>query len=308
MAFQNDGLRDSGILYGVVARGSCILASHCAKVGNFNEVAKDLLIKIDQQTRTASSPVPSKMTYKDGNYLYHYARGEHQGVLFLCMTDDKFPRQEAFKFMDSLAKKLKEQFPLQVQSYPKTIPFCLNSEFEPVIGAEIKRANRDAMNYPQTMGETSSESEKSDNEDDSALLGPTSSTSGKSSRMNGNSKSRRGKTTVRPGDPDKVERVRDEVARVKDIMVTNIEALLERGERLDLIVDKAEQLSSNAVAFKQASRTLARRMWWQNFKVWIWITIAVLVVIYIIISAACGGPSWPKCVGKGGHGNGTHNL
>ena len=54
-----------------------------------------------------------------------------------------------------------------------------------------------------------------------------------------------------PGDPDKVERVRDEVARVKDIMVTNIEALLERGERLDLLVDKTEQLSSNAVTFKQ---------------------------------------------------------
>ena len=34
-------------------------------------------------------------------------------------------------------------------------------------------------------------------------------------------------------------------------MVTNIEALLERGERLDLLVDKTEQLSSNAVTFKQ---------------------------------------------------------
>ena len=54
-----------------------------------------------------------------------------------------------------------------------------------------------------------------------------------------------------PGDPDKVERVRDEVARVKDIMVTNIEALLDRGERLDLLVDKTDQLSSSAVTFKQ---------------------------------------------------------
>ena len=56
-----------------------------------------------------------------------------------------------------------------------------------------------------------------------------------------------------PGDPDKVERVRDEVARVKDIMVTNIEALLDRGERLDLLVDKTDQLSSSAVTFKQVS-------------------------------------------------------
>ena len=62
----------------------------------------------------------------------------------------------------------------------------------------------------------------------------------------------RGKGSA-PGDPDKVERVRDEVARVKDIMVTNIEALLDRGERLDLLVDKTDQLSSSAVTFKQVS-------------------------------------------------------
>ena len=66
----------------------------------------------------------------------------------------------------------------------------------------------------------------------------------------------RGKGSA-PGDPDKVERVRDEVARVKDIMVTNIEALLDRGERLDLLVDKTDQLSSSAVTFKQViTRTI----------------------------------------------------
>ena len=69
------------------------------------------------------------------------------------------------------------------------------------------------------------------------------------SRRDANTKRKKKKNS--PGDPDKVERVRDEVARVKDIMVTNIEALLERGERLDLLVDKTEQLSSNAVSFKQ---------------------------------------------------------
>ena len=52
-----------------------------------------------------------------------------------------------------------------------------------------------------------------------------------------------------------MERVRDEVAKVKDIMVMNIESLLERGERLDLLVDKTEQLSSNSVTFKQARMT-----------------------------------------------------
>lgn len=69
-----------------------------------------------------------------------------------------------------------------------------------------------------------------------------------------------------PADVDKVERVRDEVDKVKDIMVANIEALLERGERLELLVDKTEHLSNSSVAFKQAGRNLARKMWWQHTK------------------------------------------
>ena len=141
---------DSRILYGVVARGSCILASHCAEIGNFDDVAKELLVKIDQQAKSSTSPAPPMMTYKDGNYLYHYSRVDNKGLILLCMTDDKFPRQEAFKFMESLAKKLQQQFPMQLQHCSTSIPFCLNFEFEPVIGAEIKRANIDATRNSQT--------------------------------------------------------------------------------------------------------------------------------------------------------------
>ena len=141
MTDQIEENRDSCILYGVVAKGSCILASHCAKVGNFNDVAKDLLVKIDQQLKNSSSPTPSRMTYKDGDYLYHYLRNNDEGVIFLCMTDATFPRKNAFQLLDILAKKLKEQFPYQLKSSSRSMPFCINSEFEPVIGGEIKRAN-----------------------------------------------------------------------------------------------------------------------------------------------------------------------
>lgn len=150
MACQSNGLDKCEILYGVVARGSYILASHSAKVGNFNDVAKDLLVKIEQQARTSSS-VPSKMTYKDGSYLYHYSRGDIEGLIFMCITDDNFPRKHAFKFMDILVKKLSEQFPHQVRTQLSTIPFSMNSEFEPVINAEIKRANKDSTSSQTTV-------------------------------------------------------------------------------------------------------------------------------------------------------------
>ena len=144
MAQSIDVMSHGSILYGVVAKGSCILASHSAKVGNFNDVARDLLTKIERQPQDPFAETPSRMTYTTGDYQYHYLRCNEQEVLFLCITDSSFPRKHAFKFMDILASQLKEQFPYQLQSNSKSIPFSINSEFEPVIKAEMKRVNRDA--------------------------------------------------------------------------------------------------------------------------------------------------------------------
>ena len=147
MAHSYDVISDGSILYGVVAKGSCILASHSAKVGNFNDVARDLLTRIERQPQDPFAENPSRMTYTTGDHQYHYLRCNEQGVLFLCITDSSFPRKYAFKFMDILAKQLKEQFPYQLQSNSTAIPFSINSEFEPVISAEMKRVNRDASSF-----------------------------------------------------------------------------------------------------------------------------------------------------------------
>ena len=73
-------------------------------------------------------------------------------------------------------------------------------------------------------------------------------------------------------------------------MVTNIEALLERGERLDLLVDKTEQLSSNAVNFKQARIAIQLNKYsWAKFGVFLVAAIIrgreyqhVILIVYII--------------------------
>ncbi|CAH1777508.1 unnamed protein product [Owenia fusiformis] len=98
-------------------------------------------------------------------------------------------------------------------------------------------------------------------------------------------------------DVDKVAKVSGEVEELKGIMVRNIDNLATRGEKLELLVDKTEDLSSNAVSFKKTSRNLARSMWWKNFKITLIIFVVVVVILYFIVSAACGGLNWkPKCV------------
>ncbi|XP_055894936.1 vesicle-associated membrane protein 7-like isoform X3 [Biomphalaria glabrata] len=93
--------------------------------------------------------------------------------------------------------------------------------------------------------------------------------------------------------PDQVSKVQTQVDELKCIMVKNIDHLAERGEKLELLVDKTEDLSANAVTFKKRSRNLARSLWWKNVKLLIIIGIVIIVIIYFIVSAACGGLDWP---------------
>ncbi|KAH3835111.1 vesicle-associated membrane protein 7-like [Dreissena polymorpha] len=97
---------------------------------------------------------------------------------------------------------------------------------------------------------------------------------------------------------DKVEQVQGQVDELKGIMVRNIDQIADRGERLELLVDKTEDLSMNAVTFKKTSRNLARSMWWKNVKLTIIIVVVVIVILYFIVTAACGGFKWQNCIKK----------
>ena len=44
-------------------------------------------------------------------------------------------------------------------------------------------------------------------------------------------------------------------------MTANIDVIMERGEKLDLLIDKTENLSANSVTFRTTSRNLQRAMW-----------------------------------------------
>jgi vesicle-associated membrane protein 7 len=62
---------------------------------------------------------------------------------------------------------------------------------------------------------------------------------------------------------DTISRVRGEIMEVKHIMIENVEKVLDRGERLDLLVDKTEHLQGEAFAFRREARRLKHKMWWK---------------------------------------------
>lgn len=91
--------------------------------------------------------------------------------------------------------------------------------------------------------------------------------------------------TTSGGRDDAIGNAKREIDDVRGIMTKNIESLLERGERLDLLVDKTDRLGGSANEFRVRSRGLKRQMWWKNIKLMALLGIVVtLIILAIVIS------------------------
>lgn len=97
---------------------------------------------------------------------------------------------------------------------------------------------------------------------------------------------------------DALASARKEVNSVRGIMTENIERVLERGERIDLLVDKTDKLGGNARNFRMRSRGLKTHMWWKNIKMTALLSAVVMVIVYLLVGAVCGLPGWGSCVGS----------
>ena len=49
-------------------------------------------------------------------------------------------------------------------------------------------------------------------------------------------------------------------------MLGNIDKVLERGERLELLVDKSADIQSKAFKFRKQTRQFRSTLWWRNCK------------------------------------------
>ncbi|KIJ62293.1 hypothetical protein HYDPIDRAFT_158110 [Hydnomerulius pinastri MD-312] len=87
---------------------------------------------------------------------------------------------------------------------------------------------------------------------------------------------------------DEVARAQAELNQVKDIMVQNVEQILSRGERIELLVDKTDTMATQATAFRRGARTVRRQMWWKNSKIMALSVLVVLVLLWIIMAQFCG--------------------
>lgn len=99
------------------------------------------------------------------------------------------------------------------------------------------------------------------------------------------------------GQKDALRTVRSDLDDARNIMSENIERVLERGERIDLLVDKTDRLGGSARDFRVRSTGLSRRMWWKNVKLMFLLGAVIILLMYLFVGFGCGLPAWGRCIG-----------
>ncbi|XP_027334444.1 vesicle-associated membrane protein 722-like isoform X2 [Abrus precatorius] len=92
-----------------------------------------------------------------------------------------------------------------------------------------------------------------------------------------------------PEEVSKLAKVKAQVSEVKDVMMENIEKVLDRGEKIEVLVDKTENLRYQAQDFRQQGTQLRRKMWYQNMKIKLIVLGIIIALILIIVLSVCHG-------------------
>lgn len=92
-----------------------------------------------------------------------------------------------------------------------------------------------------------------------------------------------------PEEISKLSKVKAQVSEVKGVMMENIEKVLDRGEKIELLVDKTENLHNQAQDFRNTGTQLRRKMWLQNMKIKLIVLGIIIALILIIVLSVCKG-------------------
>ncbi|KAI9697420.1 MAG: SNAP receptor, synaptobrevin [Candelina mexicana] len=70
------------------------------------------------------------------------------------------------------------------------------------------------------------------------------------------------------------------------VMRDNINKVSQRGERLDSLQDKTDNLAVSAQGFRRGANRVRKQMWWKDMKMRMWLIVGIIILLIIIIVPA----------------------
>ncbi|PSS03216.1 synaptobrevin-domain-containing protein [Coniella lustricola] len=88
--------------------------------------------------------------------------------------------------------------------------------------------------------------------------------------------------TAQSSDP-RIAQIQGNMQSTINTMRNNINMANERGERIDNLQDKTDNLAVSAQGFRRGANRVRKQMWWKDMKMRICIIIGIIVLLLIII-------------------------
>lgn len=82
---------------------------------------------------------------------------------------------------------------------------------------------------------------------------------------------------------DKLSNLRRELSELEEQALSNMNKVIDRGEKIEVIAKKAEVLSDQSLDMRNTSRKVKNRMWWKNKKVMIGIVVVIVIVVAVVV-------------------------
>eukprot|EP01130_Rhizamoeba_saxonica_P002904 TRINITY_DN1280_c0_g1_i4.p1 TRINITY_DN1280_c0_g1~~TRINITY_DN1280_c0_g1_i4.p1 ORF type:complete len:339 (+),score=31.44 TRINITY_DN1280_c0_g1_i4:30-1046(+) len=104
---------------------------------------------------------------------------------------------------------------------------------------------------------------------------------------------------------DKMRQVRAQIELVRVQLLDNVKTIIERGEGIDRLITKTEELQSSSLIFQSKTIKLERQSKCKNLKLMIVVIGLVFISFYAMAAVVCKDPLLTKCFSPNHHPNAT---
>ncbi|EGW33597.1 uncharacterized protein SPAPADRAFT_55450 [Spathaspora passalidarum NRRL Y-27907] len=95
--------------------------------------------------------------------------------------------------------------------------------------------------------------------------------------------------------PNQLLLVNEEVDEVRQLMLDNINKLLSRGDKINLLVDQTDRLNTSSSMFQRKAQQIKRKMWINKAKFILMLIGGIILLVYLVIGSQCGFPFFGSC-------------
>ncbi|KXX76391.1 Synaptobrevin 1 [Madurella mycetomatis] len=84
----------------------------------------------------------------------------------------------------------------------------------------------------------------------------------------------------------RTQQIQAQIDDTVGVMRENLSKVAERGEGLDSLQNKTDDLATSAQSFRRGANQVRKKMWWKDMKMRIWLVVGIIVLLAIIIIPA----------------------